>query len=152
MRTVLSSALILALAACAASPAYSPANSNSDYGYRDQQIENDRFRVSYRGKSGLEADDGALRRAAEITIAERGTWFRVVSRSSDTVGRSSRGPSIGIGGSTGGRNSSVGVGVQLPLGGGQSPDVEVRLEIQIGQGEQPNSPDVYDARSLLRNL
>lgn len=151
IRILLTAVTFSFLAGCAATPSYGPAARAGDYGYLDQKIETGRYRVSYRAKGQAAADDGALRRAAEITLQEGGEWFRVLSRDAEAVsGRS--GSSIGIGGATGGRNSSVGVGVQLPLGGGGTDEVTIRLEILIGSGEKPDLPGIYDARQVLGNL
>lgn len=138
------------LGACASTTVYGPAASGGGYGYSDQAIEANRHRVTFRGRNRQEADDGALRRAAEVTEAKGFDHFTIVSRDLETRQRSS-GSSIGIGGATGGRNSSIGLGVNVPLGGG-SEDVTVRLEIVMGQGERPDAPRSYDAASVLSNL
>lgn len=153
MKKILISAFAtLVMTACAGPSGYGPVAGGNGYGYTDQQIEADRFRVTFRASSGAAADDGALRRAAELTLQNGGDWFRVIARGSENDARRSRGPSIGIGGATGGRNSSVGVGVQLPLGGASGGDVTARLEFLIGQGERPEGPDYYRARDVLARL
>ncbi|WP_370336720.1 hypothetical protein [Parvularcula marina] len=153
MNKILIAALTLfGLAACASTTSvYGPAT-DTGFGYRDQQIEADRYRVSYRGRDMTSADDGALRRAAEIATREGATWFRVVSRDVETPSGRSSGTSIGIGGATGGRNSSVGVGVRLPLGDNGPREAVVRLEILLGEGDMPGDEGVYDARQVLGNL
>lgn len=150
-------ALLLAvsgLAACASNPGYGPADKASDLGYRSQTIEEGRYRISYRGQSLTDAEDGALRRAAEVAVDTGADWFTVVSRSADGGGQRVRGgPSVGIGGSTGGRRGGVGLGVSLPLGGGtRSAPVTVSMEIVTGLGEKPGDPQSYDARSVLVNV
>ena len=142
-------ALLGLLAACATSPAYGPAD-GSGFGYKDTRIENDRYRVSYRGGDQAGAEDGALRRAAELAVAQGADWFTVVSRSTEGEMRRS-GPSIGIGGGTGGRRGGVGLGVQVPLGGGSGGARTVLLEVLIGSGPRPDGPQTYDARSVLSN-
>lgn len=155
MRTTFLSALVLtaALGACATAPAYGPAEGPGDYGYADQPIEDDRYRVSYRGKSLAAAEDGAIRRAADLAVANGYDWFTVVNRSAEGVGEPRRGgPTIGIGGSTGGWRSGAGVGVSLPLGGGGRQEAQVLLEVIMGDGRRPDGPQTYDARSVLSNV
>ncbi|MEO0982778.1 MAG: hypothetical protein AAFX03_09025 [Pseudomonadota bacterium] len=142
----------LALSACATQPApYGPATRAGAQGYTDQAIESGRYRVGYRALSALDAQTGALRRAAELTLAEGGDWFQIVSAYSET--EPGRGPSssVSIGGGTGGRRSGVGVGVGIgfPVGGDQSGASEHVIEIVTGDGATPDDPDIYDARSVL---
>jgi hypothetical protein len=87
-RIVLAAAISagLMLAACASAPAYSPAQSASGMGYTDQRIENDRFRVTFRGAprmSSGDVHDYALMRAAQVTIENGGDWFEVVTADTD---------------------------------------------------------------------
>jgi hypothetical protein len=143
----------LLLAACATAPVYGPAASPSDYGYREQPIEEGRYRVSYRGKTLAAAEDGAIRRAADLAVANGYDWFTVVSRSAEGVGARRGGPTVGVGGSSGGwRGGGVGVGVSLPLGGGRSNEAVVSLEVLMGDGLKPEGPQTYDARSVLANI
>ena len=142
----------LALAACASTPAYGPAEDASDYGYRSQVIEDGRYRVSYRAKQVAAAEDGALRRAAELAVERGADWFTVVNRSADGGQLRGGGSSIGIGGGTGGRRGGVGLGVSLPLGGGRTAPVTVALEVVTGDGPKPDGTQTYDARSVLANV
>ena len=91
----------------------------------------------------------ALRRAAEITLADGFQWFRVVNRNTEQVGgRDKGGTSVGVGGSSGSYGSSVGVGIGFDL----SPDsrrYETTLEILLGRGAKPDGADAYDAQSVL---
>lgn len=155
MRTTTLAALASAavLAACATTPVYGPAERSGDYGYAEQAIEQGRYRVSYRGKSLAAAEDGAIRRAADLATQNGYDWFTVVNRSAEGIGQRRGGPSIGLGGSTGGRRSGVGLGVQLPLGGGgRGQEATVLLEVVMGDGIKPDGPQTYDARSVLSNV
>lgn len=151
-RSLSAIALCAGLAACATNPGYGPADTASDYGYRSQVIEDGRYRVSYRGQSLAAAEDGALRRAAELATERGADWFTVVSRAADGGQVRAGGPTVGIGGSTGGRRSGVGLGVSLPLGGQRSAPVTVSLEVVTGEGFKPAGPQTYDARSVLANV
>jgi hypothetical protein len=144
-------ALALLAAGCAGTPAYGPAE-GSGFGYREQAIESARYRVTYRAKSPVEAEDGALRRAAELTRQQGYDYFTVTARSVDRERSASPRSSIGIGGGTGGRRSGVGVGVNVPLGGGGSETATARLEIFMGRGQKPGDPRSYDAGAVLSNL
>lgn len=152
MRNLAIIALILVLAACASTTPYGPAG-NGQYGYTEQPIEQDRYRVSYKARTVDEAESGALRRASELTLQQGYTTFIVVSRSTDREIIRSSGSSVGIGGATGGRNSGVGIGVSLPLGGGSSSgDATTRLEIVMTNQTERESPNVYDANATLLNI
>lgn len=74
------------LGACASVPAYSPAASADAVGYTDQRIENDRWRVSYRGDTRMssgDVQDYALMRAAQVTLENGGDWFEIVTADTD---------------------------------------------------------------------
>lgn len=151
------SALILAavLAACATPSAYAPAANARAPGFSEMRIENDRYRVTYRGTSAdapAKLEDFALLRAAEVTLGAGYDWFQVVSRTLEP-GSGGGGPrlSVGVGGSSyGGRTATgVGVGVSTPLGGGETGSVgAVNLEIRLGRGAKPADARAYDAREV----
>jgi len=150
--------LLLGLVACASSPTPYQAASNG-FGYREQQLESNRYRVSFAGNSATSLDtvqDYALYRAAELTVATGHDYFRVVNRSTDTRGSGVGGPRIGVGvGSGGGSSGSVlGVGGSSILGGGgYADDYTVTMDILTFQGAKPAAdPDAYDAREVLRRL
>lgn len=149
---ILAALAFLALAACASTPTvYGPAARPSAAGYREQRIESDRYRITFRANADIRArgaEDYALKRAGEITLREGGDWFRIVTRSTEQVGgRSGGGTSVGVGGSSGSYGSSVGVGVGIDL----SPDSrqwDATLEILVGKGPKSSDPDAYDARAV----
>ncbi|MEM8636067.1 MAG: hypothetical protein AAGF33_13915 [Pseudomonadota bacterium] len=139
-------------AACATGPTpYEPARSSLSLGYTDQAIELHRYRVTFRGRNATEARSLALLRAAELTIQDGREWFEVVDSYTQGFGGGGGGSSISIGGATGGRNSSVGIGVGFPIGGGSSgpSEVEVGLEIVTGDGDKPEEPNAYSASSII---
>ncbi|MEM6914474.1 MAG: hypothetical protein AAF511_10920, partial [Pseudomonadota bacterium] len=140
----------LLLTACASAPVYGPSDGNS-FGYREQIIETGRFRVSYFADDRQEADNGALRRAAELTLQEGFDHFIVTSQSSETERQAPR-SSVGIGGGTGGRRSGFGLGVSVPIGE-TSEEVTTWLEIVMGAGPKPaDAIQAYDAQETLNNL
>ena len=154
MRRLFGTIAFVVLAACASAPTtYTAAASADDMGYREQRLETERYRVSFRGNSDLKApqvEDMALRRAAELTLQNGYQWFQVVSRNTDLAGGrySPSGPTIGIGGSTGSFGSGVGVGVGFNFGG-DSREYQSTLEILMGRGDKPADPNAYDAQQVL---
>lgn len=154
MKRFIGSLAFLALAACATPPTvYGPAAASDKMGYREQRIELERYRVSFRANADLkppQVEDLALRRAAEITLAQGYQWFRVVNRGTDLAGgsRSPSGPSIGIGGSSGSYGSSLGVGLGFNFGS-DTRQYEATLEILLGKGAKPAEPSAYDAQQVL---
>lgn len=146
------------LAGCATPTVFAPAGpSVSASGFWDSRIEQDRYRVSYRGGSGAPADlvrDYALLHAADITRASGYDWFRVVGRYGEAQApRSSSGLSVGGGASSYGRRSAsgLGVGFAVPLGN-SGPQLTETVEIVLGKGAKPADPDTYDAADVQRSI
>lgn len=153
MKRFIGAIAFLALAACATEPTvYGPSGANSETGYREMRIENERYRVTFRANADLkppQVEDLAMRRAAEITLAQGYQWFNVVNRSTDLIsGRSGGGTGVGIGGSSGSYGSSVGVGLSFDLSG-DTRRYETVLEILLGRGEKPADPNAYNAQQVL---
>ena len=145
----------LLLASCASAPTeYQPLAKNG-VGYKEIQIESNRYRVTFAGGAKadrLETEALALRRAAELTVENGYDWFRVVRDENWTEGSkgSSGRPSVGIGASGG---SGGGVGVGMGVGIDLTPDrsrPNTLIEILMGKGEKPDGDrDVHDARAIL---
>jgi hypothetical protein len=97
-------------------------------------------------------EDYALRRAADLTLAEGYDWFRVYGR--DVAYNRSNGPKVGlsVGGVSFGRRSAVGGSVSqgFDLGGG--PSITASLEVTMGKGPRPSTPDAYDARGVQQSI
>lgn len=145
------------LASCASAPTvYGPAMSATGVGYTDYRIEQNRFRITFRGGPGAppeQVSDYALRRAADIAIAENYDWFRVVDRFMRQEGQSS-GPriSVGAGGGSGGYRSGVGVGLGTSFNLGGGPALASTIEVLMGRGSPPTGADVYNTREIARSL
>lgn len=77
------------LAGCAAPNAYRPMSEGQSYGYREEQISGNRYRVTFKGNSATKTEtvkDFALLRAAEITLEKGYRFFNVVDRTLETEG------------------------------------------------------------------
>ncbi len=150
--TILSIAAMLAACAATGPAAYGPAGADN-FGYSETKIEDDRYRVVYRGSGGMPpeiVEDYALRRAAELTLAGGYDWFRVVSR--DMTGEERGGANIGLGFGTGsyGRRSGASVGVGGNVGNvGAQEYFTVRMEVLMGEGDAPEDGGAYDALSVI---
>jgi hypothetical protein len=150
--------LLLGLVACASAP--TPYRAASDgLGYRDQQLESNRYRVSFSGNAATELDavqDYALYRAAELTLANGDDYFRVVDRHTESRSTGVGGPRVGVGVGSGSSGSGLGIGLSTILGGyggGYAEDYTVSLDILTFAGTKPaGDQDAYDAREVLRRL
>jgi hypothetical protein len=156
-RLILAAVSAMALAACATQPTlYQPATGPRAIGYAEYQIERGRYRITFRGGPGAPADqvsDYALLRAADLAIANGYDWFQVADRYMEGQPDNSPRVGFGFGGADYGHHSSVGVGVgvgSFSLGGGAT--VSSTIEVVMGRGARPYGLDVYDARSLRRNV
>lgn len=157
---------VLTLGACASVPAYSPAQSANGAGYSDQRIENDRFRVTYRGAprmSSAEVQDYALMRAAQLTLDNGGAWFEIINADTDADAKRRYNTEYGYDtqyvvqrscGITGCSNRLVPVTVRT-----EYETVEMRtiyehaMEIRIGHGPKlAGAPMVYDARDTFSTI
>jgi hypothetical protein len=149
-------AALALLAACATPTLYAPAGEGG-FGYREQRIESDRYIVTFSGNSATDPDgvaDAAMRRAADLTLEQGYEWFQIVSRNSDVdLSSGGSGMSVGVGGVSGSRGSSVGTSVAMsfPLGGGGAAST-TSLEIRMGRGEHAADPSIYDAEAVARSL
>ena len=160
MRTLLLTfAAASLLAACATGPtAYGPASAGG-LGYGSQKIQNDRFQVSFTGKTPEEARTLVLLRAAELTLSNGYDHFKVIG--SDTRGdnrngspiSSSIGVGIGSGGYRGNRtNVGLGIGV-ADLAQSLSGDrVTASMEIITRNGSVTNDPSIYNAQSIVDSI
>jgi hypothetical protein len=148
-------ALCAGLSACATQTVYAPAHSPGGPGFTEARIEQDRWRISFRGGGGAppqQVEDYALLRAAQLAIANGYDWFAVDDRRVAETGYSGATLGVGIGGASFGRHSAVGVGASsgLPLSGG--PELTAYLEVRLGKGPKPDQPNAYDAHDVERTI
>ena len=125
------------------------------YGYSEQQIEENRYRVSFAGNAATSrqtVEDYLLYRAAELSVQTGHDWFEVVDRNTvqEYAGYGGS-PQVGVG--VGG-GSDFGVGLSFPvLGGGGGGRYTASMDILVHEGEKPQQdPDAYDAFSVISRL
>lgn len=169
-------AAALAVSACAVTPTpYQPASAGSRanaYGYSDQQIEPDRFRVSFAGNSYTERETVErylLYRAAQLTVERGYDHFILADRDTDKKTRTYVNQPFGGFSSFGywspyWRYYGAGYGWRGwdPFFGGPFFDrtVDVRTveryealaEIVLGRGPKPQNVRAFDARAVLQSL
>jgi hypothetical protein len=100
-------AAALALAGCTSPTPYEPAG-DSNFGYSELRLEDNRYRVTFAGNTATPrstVDNYVLYRAAELTVANGYNYFQLVSKDTDkAVDRPLIVPSVGVfGGSRWGR-------------------------------------------------
>ncbi|MDJ0921552.1 MAG: hypothetical protein QNI84_10520 [Henriciella sp.] len=80
-KLILSGLCALGLVACATTPVYEAADNPNDFGYTEQRIEDDRYRVSYNGDSSTPratVENFLLYRMSEITLNNGYDHFKVL--------------------------------------------------------------------------
>lgn len=164
-RPLLIAACAASLAACATAPTYyQPAMGPDAIGFSEYRIENNRWRVTFKGGLGAppaQVADFALLRAAELTLSQGQEWFQIVDRYAEQTRAGSSGPRLSIGAGTssgsygrwGGSGVGVGVGTSVPIGGAGSSGAHTQtFEIIMGRGLRPTGPDYYDARGIQSTI
>ena len=76
----------LALTACAGATKYKPAANDSDFGYSQQKLQENRYRVTFAGNSKTDREtvqNYLLYRAAELTLEQGGDYFVVGNRDTE---------------------------------------------------------------------
>ncbi len=129
------------------------------YGYANQRVEDDRFRVTFAGNSLTDretVETYLLYRAAEITQETGGTWFQVTSEDTESL-VSFRTTSTGTGFGrfsyySGFHNRGFGAGfdsaTSRPI-----PRYSAMAMIRVGSGPEPeDDAQVFNAEQVLRNL
>jgi len=162
-RLILTATAALALTACATGPsAYGPSDGRS-LGFENTQIEKDRFRIAYTGRSESEARDFALLRAAEIALNEGYSHFKVLGGNTSSNGGgspvSSRiGIGIGSGGYGWGRrgrgtrtNVNLGIGIHDVARALEGSKVTESIEVVLKRSGS-DDPSVYDAKSVSDSI
>ena len=151
----------LGLAACESGPTPYQPGGNGDRGFSESRIENDRWRISFKGNSltGRETvETYMLYRAAELTLQNGYDHFTIVNRDTerDRDIRSS-------GGYMGTRLSYMYYVPRYGWVGAWEPywtperyrevtRYEAYAEILMGRGAKGDNPNSFDARQVSQNL
>lgn len=158
--------LTMGLGACAsAGPVYTSADKTGAYGYSDTKLSENRYRISFQGKSSTPSDavkNMVLLRAAELAMSKDYDWFRLVREDTEketrstpqAVGTYSSGSRVYrdcglLGCTTTVTPDYTGVGVVTTH---QTDRYQTVIEIILGKGEVEQNTDVYNARELYNNL
>lgn len=162
----------LTLAACATSTPYGPATGKNPYGFSDQKIEDNRYRIVFRGNSSTEreaVETYLLYRAAELTLENGFDYFVVTEQDTEanrrysTTGNAAFFGRYGYGFgpySYGFPYYAYGWGWGSPYGG-FGPDFNTReitrysavAFVTMFKGQKPaDDPQAFDARSVAENL
>lgn len=143
------------VAACAHPTPYQPATSENGEGYTTQRIEQNRFRISFRGNSVTSrqtVDTYMLYRAAEVTLQNGNDYFIIVNKDVDkNTGYENYGDDLawGWGGGWGWRHHGFGGGggfdYSRPIN-----TYDALADIVLYRGKKPdNNPYAYDAREVV---
>lgn len=148
------SLLALGVSACASLTPYQPMKDG--YGYSEQQLEPDRYRVTVAGSSATPrqtVENYLLYRAAELTLAANHDYFVLRDQSLQADNKSGPGVSLGIGGFGFGSSSGVGVGVGVGNGGNDKRAYKAQAEVVMKSGTKPaDDASAFDARAIQSNL
>lgn len=165
---LLAATAILTLSACATATPYGPAGGDTRYGYAEQRVDADRYRVSFAGNSVTSREQvemALLLRAAEVTTESGYDWFSTVNRATDRDVRFQAipdpfyrdryspfwGPSWRY--QRRGLWSSWGDPFGRDLDVREIDRFEASAEIILGRGTKPaGDPNAFDAREVIQNL
>ncbi len=155
---------VLVVAACQVPTPYKAAVTQFDDGYSTQQIESNRFRISFRGNSltaRQTVDTYMLYRAAEVTLQSGGDYFIVVNKDVDkNTAYENYGDDLawGWGGGWGWRHGFGGPGFGGGFGGGVDytrpiNSYDAIADIVTYRGPKPaGNPNAYDAHEVLKAI
>lgn len=152
---------VAVLASCATSTPYQPAGETGEYGFSEQKIEDNRFRISFRGNSLTtreQVETFLLYRAAQVTLEQGYDHFIVVKDDTEReTTLSGSAPAFAYYG-RGRPFPYYGFGYRFdPFYN----DFDVRERnrytaiayIVLGRGKKPeNETTAYDARQVIENL
>ncbi len=169
----LAAAATLTLAGCETATPYQPIdahNPTASGGYSEQQIESNRWRISFAGNSLTSRDTVErylLYRSAELTLAQGGDWFAANERQTDKATQTYVDPYFGAywGPRWGLYRRGYGWGYGRwgdpfwgpgfgpgPLDVTQISQYQASAEIIIGRGQKPADRSAFDARSVIEHL
>jgi hypothetical protein len=158
LRILTALVMLTSLAACVHPTPYKEAANDSRNGYTTQQVESNRFRISFKGNSETArqtVDSYMLYRAAEVTVQNGFDYFVVDNRAVDkNTAYENYGDTLawGWGGGWGFRR---GPGFAIPDDSYSQPvnSYDAIADILLFHGTKPaNQSDAYDARQVLNAI
>lgn len=155
MSRLLALLLTLGMSACATLTSYQPVTGG--YGYSEQKLDTDRYRVSFAGSAATPkqtVENYLLFRAAELTLVNGGEHFIVSNSTMQAEGDNSPSIGIGLGGFRFGGSGGLGIGVGTSTSaGGERIAWRGQADILIRKGPKPEgATDAYNPRELINNL
>jgi hypothetical protein len=149
--------LLVLLAGCAVPTPYQP--STGGYGYMEQQLESNRYRVTFSGNSVTSRDtvqNYLLYRAAELTLERGDGYFTVVNQNVErsTVYYGTGYGSFGLGRFNDVQNPAFGLGVGTGSYSAYPIDSYTAFaDIILSSGEKPaGDVNAYDAHDVIAQL
>lgn len=144
------------LTACGAPTPYQPVLDR--YGYADQPLETDRYRVSFTGNiltPRETVEDYLLYRAAEVTLGSGNDYFLLVDQETERF-TTFQTTTSGFGGSRGRFGSPYWYGPNASFATSTSRPRErytAYANIIVRRGDKPeDDPDAYNARDVLERI
>ena len=86
LRLITLAAMTLLATACATSTPYGPAEGGRGYGFSEQRIESNRYRITFRGNSVTDretVENALLYRAAELTVQQGFDYFVAIENDTE---------------------------------------------------------------------
>lgn len=145
--------LALALGACATATPYQP--KTDGYGYSEQKIESNRYRVHFAGNESTDqqtVENYVLFRAAELTLKEGYDWFVLSDRTTKAEKRDDGAMVISFGGFGWGRRYGHGFGIAHPVGASDRERYQANVEVLMKKGKKSDDPNAFNAREIRENL
>ena len=157
-KSIILMALALALAACVMSTPYAPID--GQYGYSEQRIEADRYRVVFNGDASTPretVENYLLFRAAELTVQQSYDYFIVVEQETEATTTYQTTVPITYGHYPYGVHRfpyyAYGYSWSYEASTRERRRYEAAAYIVMRAGEKPaDDPMAYDAREVMRNL
>ncbi|RUO63746.1 CC0125/CC1285 family lipoprotein [Pseudidiomarina insulisalsae] len=155
-------ALCAVLAGCSTTSLYRPAVGDG-YGYSEQQLADDRYQIIFKARrtDSLTAQNFALARAAEVTLANGYDWFIVTDNQVTAIEntpeqgdayslRAAGNCDSPLCGNIETRRKYAGDG--LNIGNDARRDLRIQMNIRVGSGALPDPDYAYDARQVKQDL
>ncbi len=147
----------LALSACVTETPYGPSDAGRGYGFSEQKIESNRYRITFRGNSSTDratVENYLLYRAAELTLKKGYDYFVVVADDTEVaksysssapvfLGRGRPFPYYGYG---------YGWGPRYDLDIRESRRYSAIAYVVMYKGDKPQDASAYNAGEVRENL